>query len=90
MTRRIISYHKIQQDTDRIARIAVNVAVCRVFFAVDTKHCLPTARDRYRPPRQVSPAYRPPVNEPFCGGFSTSLGIAVGAVGILVCCIDAL
>jgi hypothetical protein len=28
VTRRIISYHKIQQDTDRIARIAVNVVVC--------------------------------------------------------------
>ena len=52
------------------------------FLAVDTKHCLPTARDRYRPPPQVSPAYRLPGNEPFCRAFSSSLVIALGAVDI--------
>ena len=50
------------------------------FLAVDTKHRLPTARDRYRPPRQVSTAYRLPGNEPFCRAFSSSsLVIALGA-----------
>src|SRR5215217_1557457 len=44
---------------------------------------LSTARDHYRPPRQIPPADRPPGNEPFCGAFSSPLLIAVGAGGIL-------
>ena len=28
----MISYHKIQQNTDRIARTVFNVAVCRIFL----------------------------------------------------------
>src|SRR5215208_1244074 len=37
----------------------------------------------YRPPRQLPPADRPPGNEPFSRAFSSSLVIAVGAVGSL-------
>ena len=55
MTRRIISYHKIQQDTDRIARIAVNVVVCghsvrstRLCFT-DRQWTVTDRHDEYRP-----------------------------------------
>ena len=52
---------------------------CSRLQGVDTRHGLPTARDRYRLPRQVSPAYRLPGNEPSCRAFSSSLVIALGA-----------
>jgi hypothetical protein len=60
------------------------------FLAVGTKHCLPTAKDRYRPLRQIPPADRLPENEPFCRTFSSPLVIAGGAVGILTSFTDGL
>jgi hypothetical protein len=39
--------------------------------------------DGYRPPLQIPPADRSPGNETFCGAFSSSLVIAVGAGDIL-------
>jgi hypothetical protein len=60
VTRRIISYHKIQQDTDRIARTAVNVVVCG-YSARSTRLCFTdrqwTVTDRrlnYRPRSTVT------------------------------------
>src|SRR5215217_8875557 len=48
-------------------------------LAVGTKHCLPTARDHYRPLSNIPPAYRPLGNVAFSGSFFLDLTVAVDA-----------
>ena len=53
--RRMISRHKIQQNTDRIARAARNADVCRTFLravllgVIDPQRMVTDRHDKYRP-----------------------------------------
>jgi hypothetical protein len=55
VTRRMISYHKIQQDTARIDRITGIVAICRAFVrallskGIDRQWTVTDRHDKYRP-----------------------------------------
>jgi hypothetical protein len=71
---------KTHQNTARIARITVNVAICRTFWRSILRSQYRPLMDRYRPLPQVPIAYRPPGNEPFCGTFILYAVPAVGAV----------
>jgi hypothetical protein len=60
------------------------------FLGSDTAMSYRPPWNGYRPPSKLPPAYRPPVNALFCRYFSSSLVIAVGAVGILTSFTDGL
>jgi hypothetical protein len=77
----MIHYHKTQQNTDRIARTIVNVAVCRAFLR-SILAGLPTASGPLPTASQIPTTYRPHGNLLFSRSFSWVMVAAVGAVDI--------
>ena len=63
-------YHRIQKNTDRIARIARNVVICRAFLRSVHSVVYRPLMEYYRPPRQIPPADRPCGNKPFGGSLT--------------------
>jgi hypothetical protein len=75
----MISYHRILQNTDRIARTARNVAFCKTFVRAVLSIVYRPPWDGYRPLSKVSPAYRPRRNVAICSSFVLDLTLAVDA-----------